>query len=38
MVEAMPNIILWTIKVDIKKDQFIVVSCDEVITLDNQTW
>jgi hypothetical protein len=38
MVEAMPNIILWTINIDVKKDQFILVSCDEVTTLDNQIW
>jgi hypothetical protein len=38
MVEAMHGIVLRSIKVIVWTTQFILVSCDEVMTLDNQSW
>jgi hypothetical protein len=38
MVEAMHGIVLRAIKVFVQTTYFILVSCDEVMTLDNQSW
>jgi len=38
MVEVMHNVVLWATKVDVQKFPFIFVNCDEVTTIDNQSW
>jgi hypothetical protein len=36
--EAMHNVVLWATKVIMQKSLFISMSCDEVTTIDNQSW
>ncbi len=36
--ETMYNVILWATKVIMQKSLFISMSCDEVTTIDNQSW
>jgi hypothetical protein len=38
MVKVMHNVVLWATKVDVQKSPFIFVSCDEVTTIDDQSW
>jgi hypothetical protein len=38
MVEAMHDFVLWFICLVGQKAQFIFVSCDEMTTVDNQSW
>jgi hypothetical protein len=38
MVEAMHNIVLQAIKECVQKTKFISLNCDEVTTIDNQSW
>jgi len=38
MVEAMHNIVLQAIKECVQKIEFISLNCDEVTTIDNQSW
>jgi hypothetical protein len=37
MAKAMHQVVLCTIKVEVDKSLFIVVSCDEVTNIDNQS-
>jgi hypothetical protein len=34
----MHDAVLWATKVDVQKSPFISVSCDEVTTINNQSW
>jgi hypothetical protein len=38
MAECMNNVVLVIIKITIKTTNHIYVSCDEVISIDNQSW
>jgi hypothetical protein len=38
MVETMHNVVLRTTKIVMQKSPFIYVSCDEVTTINNQSW
>jgi hypothetical protein len=38
MAKIMHDIVLQAIKVIMQKNQFLVISCDEAITVDNQSW